>query len=97
MNEERASRIAEAVRRAIRAAVVEEFDGNFNAASQAIGIPKSTFYRYIKPENYTTDNRGVPLTILATIADWLHEERGHRDFGVLWRETRLEVERSEFD
>jgi len=97
VSEAQAALIAEAVRKELKRCLDLEFPGGIKSASQAVGIPTTTLWKYFSPDEYTANKRGIPLTILATVADWLHEERGYPEFGILWRDTRIRAERGELD
>ena len=90
MSEVQAARLAEAVRRELKRFLEAEFD-SLKSASIAVGIPNTTMWKYFSPDDYTSNKRGVPLTILVTVSDYLHEERGYPEFGVLWRETKRKL------
>jgi hypothetical protein len=96
VDEVQAARIAEAVRRELKRFLEAEFD-SLKSAGIAVGVPNTTMWRYFSPDDMTTSKRGVPLTILATVADWLHDERGYPELGILWRETKRKVLSGELD
>lgn len=71
----------------VRERIDAEFPNDRRAAAKAIGLPVSTFYRRMEQ---TPDK--IDVIFLATVADWLHDNRGYGDFLDVWRQVTREAE-----
>jgi hypothetical protein len=71
----------------VRERIDYEFPDDKKGAAKAVGLPVSTFYRLMGQTPGKID-----VIFLATVADWLHDNRNYGDFVDLWRQVTREIE-----
>lgn len=85
----RATRVTEAVRAELRAAVYRRYSSSDELAD-AVGIPRKSFYRYVTIAGKDRA-KTVPLQVYLTVFDYLHATFGDEDFDEMYARIKREV------